>query len=679
MHEKFRDLPGCETDIDDILIWGRTIDEHDRNLTRVLDRVLEINMTLSRDKCQFRQTEVTYLGETLTQTGVKPDITKIKAILDYPPPTSKQDVQRLLGMTNFIAKFLPQLSDVTAPLRELVRKNIAFHWLETHEQSFSALKTLIAKSETLRYYNVSKPVTLQVDASQHGLGAALLQDHGPIAYASKALNETQRRYAQIEKELLAVLFGCKRFHQYVYGQPITVESDHKPLEAIFRKPLSQAPSRLQKMLMQLQAYDITLVYKKGTEMYIADALSRAHPADIVSEQFERDIDSEHFIHLMSSESYVTDRKLREIQSEIATNKAMQLLVKQIQSGWPQQQSLIPVPLRPYYPYRDELTTADNLIYKAQNILIPPNLCENTLHKLHQSHQGIEKTKRLARESIFWPGMNSQIEALISTCSTCQHHSNANQREPLQPHELPTRPWQKVGTDLFDWKGKPHLIVVDYYSRYPEVAELRDTKARTVINKIKSFFSRHGIPETVISDNGPQYSSKEFEEFATEYKFTHTTISPKYPQSGGLHEKTVQTVKNILEKCRVTKQDPYLALLDYRNTPIDGITPAQALMSRRLRSNIPISQQRLKPETISHNKFATQRTQQQQRQKQYFDRHTKTLPPLRVGDSVRFKKDPQSPWTRAKVTAKHQTPRSYNVETSSCNQYRSSNFPSRKRS
>ena len=125
----------------------------------------------------------------------------------------------------------------------------------------------------LRYYNVSKPVTLQVDASQHRLGAALLQDHGPIAYASKAFNETQRRYAQIEKELLAVLFGCKRFHQYVYGQPITVESDHKPLEAIFRKPLSQPPSRLQKMLMQLQAYDITLVYKKGTEMYIADALS----------------------------------------------------------------------------------------------------------------------------------------------------------------------------------------------------------------------------------------------------------------------------------------------------------------------------------------------------------------------------------------------------------------------
>ena len=163
-------------------------------------------------------------------------------------------------------------------------KNVEFHWLDTHEQAFLALKNLI--TQNLRYYDVSKAVTLQVDASKAGLGAALIQEHGPVAFASKAMNETQCRYAQIEKELLAVVFACKRFHQYVYGKHIKIESDHKPLEAIFKKPLSQAPSRLQKMLMQLQAYDITLVYKKGAEMYIADALSRANPPDITDEQFE---------------------------------------------------------------------------------------------------------------------------------------------------------------------------------------------------------------------------------------------------------------------------------------------------------------------------------------------------------------------------------------------------------
>ena len=200
-------------------------------------------------------------------------------------------------MVNFIAKFAPKVSNVTAPpppLRELIKKNVAFHWLETHDRAFEELKRVLTDSETLRYYDVTKGVALQVDASQHGLGAALLQDDGPVAFASRAMNDTQRRYAQIEKELLAIVFGCKRFHQYVYGKTITVETDHKPLECIFRKPLSQAPSRLQKMLMQIQEYDIKLVYKKGCEMYLTDALLRAFPPELVHEHFEADIDSERF-------------------------------------------------------------------------------------------------------------------------------------------------------------------------------------------------------------------------------------------------------------------------------------------------------------------------------------------------------------------------------------------------
>ena len=388
----------------------------------------------------------------LTAHGVKPDETKVEAIKNYPKPTNKHDVQRLLGMVNFIAKFAPNISDVTAPLREFIKKNVAFHWLETHEKAFRDLQHLLTDPATLRYYDVARPVTLQVDTSQNGLGAAVIQNQGPVAYASKAMNDTQRRYAQIEKELLAVVFACKRSHQYVYGKTITVESDHKPLEAILKK----------------------------------NALSRAFPPEIIPEQFEEDIASERFIHLMSSESYVTDRKLQTIKDEIQTNATMQLLVQQIQDGWPDHKILVPSEVQPYYPYRQELTTEGGLIYKAHNILIPPSLRADTLQKLHQSHQGIEKTKRLARESIFWPGMNSQIEELVSNCSTCLHHANANQREPLHPHEIPSRPWQKVGTDLFEWNGKPHLIVVDYYSRYPKVSELRNTKARTVINKTSPY-------------------------------------------------------------------------------------------------------------------------------------------------------------------------------------------------
>ena len=169
VHEHFRNLPGCETDIDDIFIWGRTVKEHHRNLEQVLNPVQEINMTLSHDKCQFRQIEVTYLGETLTPSGVKPDINKIKAVLDYTRPTDKQDLQRILGTTNFIAKFLPKLSDVTKCLRDLIKKNVDFHCLDTQGQAFLALKNLITHSESLRYYDVSKAVTLQVDALKASL------------------------------------------------------------------------------------------------------------------------------------------------------------------------------------------------------------------------------------------------------------------------------------------------------------------------------------------------------------------------------------------------------------------------------------------------------------------------------------------------------------------------------
>ncbi|CAB4024842.1 sec1 family domain-containing 2 [Paramuricea clavata] len=276
---------------------------------------------------------------------------------------------------------------------------------------------------------------------------------------------------------------------------------------------------------------------------------------------------------------------------------------------------------------------------------------------------------MARESIFWPGMNSQIEELVSNSSTSLHHASANQRKPLHPHEIPSRPWQKVGTDLFDWNGKPHLIVVDYYSQYPEVSELRNTKARTVINKTKSIFSRHGIPESVVSDNGPQYSSEEYKQFANDYNFIHNTIGPRYPQSGGLHEKTVQTVKNLLEKCKVANQDPYLALLDYRNTPIDGVTPAQALISRRLRSPLPISQRNLNPKPVNRTTFHAARQQQQQQQRKHYDRTAKCLPPLEKGDTVRFKKDPQAAWTRGTAIRKHEAPRSYVIKGENGTEYR----------
>ena len=396
-------------------------------------------------------------------------------------------------------------------------------------------------------------------------------------------------------------------------------------------------------------------------MYIADALSRAFPPEIITEDFERDMEEEKYIHLMSCKAYVTDRKLEEVKQHIKKDEDMQQLIHQIQKGWPNDKRLCQPEIREYFKNHEKLTECDGLIYAGHAILIPPALRSDTLHKLHQSHQGIEKTKQLARQSIFWPGMSAQIEDIVSSCPICLRHRNSNAKEPLQPHQLPERPWQRVATDLFDWKGRPHVVLVDYYSRYPEVAELKDTKAKTVINKLKSFFSRHGIPDEVVSDNGPQYTAQEFKDFAEAYGFTHTTISPRFPQSGGLHEKAVQTVKRLLQKINEDNSDPYLALLDYRNTPINGVSPAQALMNRRLRSTLPISPQVLTPKLLDQSAFLSQREKEQTIQKKYFDVGTQPLPPLNQHDQVRMKKDHQSKWQPATVVKQHNTPRSYLVK------------------
>ena len=212
----------------------------------------------------------------LTVDGLKPDPKKEEAIVMMPQPTDVQAVKRFMGITNYLSKFLPHLSTVTEQLRRLQDKDVEWHWDEVHERAFTDVKRLITSHPVLRYYDVSKEVTLQCDASQSGLGAALLQEGQPVAFTSRSLTTTEKNYAQIEKELLAIVHACERFDLYLFGREVPIETDHKPPEAILKKPLLTAPKRLQRMIMRLQNYQLKVVYKRGQEMYIADTLSRAH-------------------------------------------------------------------------------------------------------------------------------------------------------------------------------------------------------------------------------------------------------------------------------------------------------------------------------------------------------------------------------------------------------------------
>jgi len=274
-HEAFEDIDDTHIMVDDAIVAGETDEEHDEVLEQVLDRAREKGIKFNPEKVQYRVAEVKYMGHIIGADGMKADPSKVEAITAMPAPNNTQELKRFLGMVNYLAQYIPDESATTAPLRKLLRDDTDWQWHDEQEHSFLTIKQKMASAPVLRLYNPKERVTIQADASKDGLGACLLQAGRPVAYASKALTKSEGNYAQIEKELLAICFACGKFRQYIIGQNVAVQTDHKPLEVIMKKPLHEAPLRLQKMMLKLQPYQLEVTYCRGGDMVIADPLSRA--------------------------------------------------------------------------------------------------------------------------------------------------------------------------------------------------------------------------------------------------------------------------------------------------------------------------------------------------------------------------------------------------------------------
>ena len=656
MQFAFEGIEGAEVIYDDLLVWGKDEECHDKALRNVLERAREKGVKLKKQKCEIKIPEVVYIGDKITKDGIKPDESKIEAILNLPSPQNKKDVERLLGMVTYLSKFIPNMSTLTEPLRVLLKQEVQWHWEEQQEKALNEIKKVLTSKPVLSYYDVNKPVKLSVDASQSGLGAVLLQDNQPVAYASKSLTDCQKGYAQIEKETLAIVFGCERFHQYLYDKEIEVESDHKPLEAIFAKPIAKAPPRIQRLLLRLQHYHLNVKYVPGKLMFIADALSRAHLETTNTNQGIPDAETEMQIHLLVANLPISEQKLKEFQEATRADQSLQTVAQLTKQGWPDHKNKVPADAKPYWSFKEEIHEADGILFKSHKMIVPERLRPEMLKRIHESHLGIEKSKRRARDILYWPNMNAQITDVIAKCSSCLKHRKNNTKEPLIQHEVPDRPWQKIACDLFTLGGKDYLLTVDYYSKWVEIGLLRDsTVSSEVITQLKSTFARYGIPDEVISDNGPQFSSRKFKQFADSWEFKHTTTSPKHPQANGQVEKAVGTAKSVLKKAYEDGTDPYIALLENRNTPITGLSysPAQIFLNRRLKTKLPTATQLLNARIPTDAK--SQLLAQQKSQKLYFDRGAKSLPPVTTGDTVQMKT--KNGWKPATVTKLAHTPRS----------------------
>ncbi|XP_054278887.1 uncharacterized protein K02A2.6-like [Macrosteles quadrilineatus] len=687
LHEVLYDLEGVAVIADDILIYGcgdtgeEASRDHDRKLRMLLLRAREKNLKLNRKKMKLRQTEVSFMGHVLSNTGLRPDLSKVQAITEMKKPENVKDVQRFLGFVNYLARFVPTLSDLCEPLRQLTKKESAWIWDETHNRSFDKIKQSIANASVLRYFNVHEPLTIQCDSSSIGLGASLLQSGQPVAYASRTLSPVERRYAQIEKECLAILFACNRFHYYISGKSdVTVQTDHQPLVTIFKKALLSAPKRLQCMMLKLQKYNFELEYKKGSEMTLADTLSRAAiPYDNRSRNQE-DIETSHVYKMIEEENMfkrmekvdptkhlnVTSERLGQIRRITLQDPVLMKLTSVIISGWPKLKSSLDLSIREYWGFRDELVVFDGIVFRGSRLVVPKAMRPEMLQRIHAGHQGIEASLRKAREILYWPRMSEDIRQCIEKCTACLLNSPEQQHLPMQTPDTPDLPWTHIAMDVFDFRGQNYLVTVDYYSDFWELDELPNMTSETLISVSKKNFSRWGVPVSVTTDNAPNFVSSDWLKFSKDWDFEHKTSSPYHPRGNGKAEATVKIAKNNLRRIDRDDADLWLAILEIRNTPAKdvGVSPAQRIMSRRTRTTIPVTRSLLSPEVPSGVK--SKLIERKKKYKRYYDRKSKNLPELEVGQGVIVKSRPNvkyNQWEFGSIS-KQLSDRSYSVKTPS---------------
>ena len=313
---------------------------------------------------------------------------------------------------------------------------------------------------------------------------------------------------------------------------------------------------------------------------------------------------------------------------------------------------------------------NGLVLKGHRLIVPESLRTQMLSLVHQGHMGTEKCLLRAKDCMFWPGISKDIKELISNCSTCIKYAKQQPKERLLQYNLPSFPWQRLGSDLFDYNGCQYLLVADYFSKFPVIRKLSTTTSSAIIHHLRSILAEHGIPEELVTDNGPQYSSHEFKKFCSEWGIKHTTSSPLYPQSNGFSERMVQTVKNLLKKSEEAGEDPYIALLNYRTTPVDSKlqAPAKLLNQRNYRTLLPSSGRLQRLKTNDDDLLYLQRRQESQRQ-QHGQWHRRELEDLSSGQAVAVYNPSSKTWTTAEVKDKLDEPRSYVVKTTNGSELR----------
>ena len=617
MEQILQGLPGVACYLDDVLITGRNDQDHLKHLEAVLHCLHDRGLRLKKSKCAFMQLSVEYLGYQVDAEGLHTTAGKVKAIVDTPKPGDVKQLRSFLGLVNYYGRFVPNLATVAHPLNQLLSKDVKWQWNKECDSAFSSLKKQLAFQSVLVHYDVNLPVKLACDASSYGLGVVIshvMPDHSerPIAYASRSLSKAEKNYSQIEKEALSIIFGVTKFHKFLYGRFFTLITDHKPLLSILGPKCAIPPlvaARFQRWAIRLSAYRYDVEYRSTAKHCNADGLSRL---PLITPESEK-VSPAALVNLMQIDALpITRHQLRQCTER---DKVLSKVMNYTLNGWPNQ--IEPV-LKPFSNRQQELTVEAGCILWGIRVIVPEKLRAAILEELHTSHPGIVHMKSLARLHVWWPGIDKQIEETVRACTSCQSIRNRPQPVPLHPWAWPTQVWQRIHIDFAGpFQDQIFLVIVDAHSKWVEVILMSSTTSQSTILELRKLFAAYGLPEHVISDNGPQFVSTEFENFLEMNGIRHTCSASYHPQTNGEAERFVQTLKQFLraeklDKCSVqTKVSRFL--LSYRSTPnyTTGRTPSELFLKRNIRTRLDL----FKPSVLEMV------TQNQSKQKYHHDKQS----------------------------------------------------------
>ncbi|MBM3938427.1 MAG: DDE-type integrase/transposase/recombinase [Sphingomonadales bacterium] len=512
--------------MDDGLVASVDGEEHVRDLEEVLKRLEAHGLVLNGEKCVLGQEEVTYLGHRVSASGISPLLTRVQAISTFPRPESVKQLMQYLGMVNFYRRFLPGAAKLLKPLTDALRggKNSKLLWTPEMDQSFLDSKKRLADVAQLAHPKATGKLVLSVDASDAHVGAALQQrdDRGalePLGFFSRKLDSAQRKYSTFDRELLACYLAIRHFRWMLEGREFVVYTDHKPLTYALHRTTDAWSARQQRHLSYIAEYTSEIKHVAGTENVVADALSRPAAAVLPSEG--------------------GSVKLADLAQAQATCESVQSMV-----GKPHVQHVQVQGLQLWCEVSDGVLKP----------LVPADWRRKVFDNIHGlAHPGVRATRRMITSRYAWPGCSKEVEAWCRDCQQCGRGKiGVQEKPPLQPIDIPSRAFSHVHVDLVgplpaSTEGHSYLLtIVDRTTRWPEVVALKSISAQVVVDSfVNTWVARYGVPTTVTTDRGTQFSGAVWQCLCKTLGIQHIMTTSYHPQGNGLVERFHRSLKAAL--------------------------------------------------------------------------------------------------------------------------------------